>query len=156
MPKPKPASTVLSPWHYDEALIRSISQLPEGAYGFIYKITNLATGKWYVGKKNLYSTRNIKLGKRALAAREDKRASKKKVVVKESDWKSYYGSEPVLLQDIQQDGYDVFSRDILHVCYAKGSLTYQELRHQILLGCLESDNCYNGNLLGKFFRSTTQ
>lgn len=150
---PKPNTTGILPWHYRYGEpITEIFQFPEDAHGFVYRITNTRTGKWYVGKKNLYSTRNIKLGKKALAAREDKRASKRKVVVTESDWKTYYGSEPGLLKDIQTDGHGAFRRDILCICFTKAELTYEELRQQIILGCLESDNCYNGNLLGKFFR----
>lgn len=142
------------PWHLNYGnTATEISHFPDDAHGFIYRITNTKTGRWYVGKKNLYSVRNVKLGKKALAAREDKRLSKKKVIVKESDWKTYYGSEPELLKDIQQNGYEFFRREILCVCHTKTALTYQELRHQILWGCLESDNCYNGNLLGKFFRA---
>lgn len=142
------------PWHFNYGdPITDISQFPGKAHGFIYRITNTKTGKWYVGKKNLYSVRNVKLGKRALDARQDKRLSRKKVVVKESDWKIYYGSEPELLKDIQQHGHEFFLREILCVCHTKAALTYQELRHQILCECLESDNCYNDNVLGKFFRA---
>lgn len=142
----------LPPWHYKNQKITDISQLPDGSLGFIYRIINTETRKWYVGKKNLHSTRNIKLGKRALAAREDKRSSKKKTVIKESDWKMYYGSEPELLKDIEVQGHRYFYREILCICHTKADLTYEELRHQILLGCLESDNCYNNNIAGRYFR----
>lgn len=150
---PKPTITPTS-WIYLGRFITDISQLPDDTHGFIYKITDTRTGKWYIGKKNLYSTRNIKLGKKALAAREDKRTSKKKTVVAESDWKTYFGSELQLVQDVQRDGHDVFRREIIVTCRTKGELTYQEARYQILGGCLESDNCYNRTILGKFFRSS--
>lgn len=140
-------------WYYEGEQITDISQIPDEAIGFIYKIVNGETGKFYVGKKNLYSTRNIKLGKKALAAREDKRLSKKKKIVKESDWKTYFGSEPVLKEEIENDGDKYFHRTILHFCNSKKSLTYQEIRYQILSGCLESQISYNSNISGKFFRS---
>lgn len=147
-PKPTPP-----PWYYTTTEMKDISVFPEDAYGFIYRITSLQTGRWYVGKKNLYSIRTKKLGKRALDAREDKRASKKKTVVAESDWKTYFGSEPELLEDLREHGSEAFLREILCICTSKTSLTYEEVRHQILLGCLESDNSYNKNILGKFFRT---
>lgn len=142
----------MNAWVYNARFISDISQLPAGAYGFIYLIEHLPTGKWYIGRKNLYSERNIKLGKRALAAREDKRASKKKKTITESDWKTYHGSEPTLLKDVELHGYTSCRRQILHVCFDKTSLTYEEVRHQILRGCLESDNCYNNNIAGRYFR----
>lgn len=149
-------NTTPSCWVYNCRDITDISWFPEGSYGFVYKITDLTTGRWYIGKKNLYSLRNIKLGKKALAAREDKRSSKKKTICKESDWKAYYGSEPELLKDVQKNGPSSFVRQILCICYSKASLTYEEVRHQFLNSCLESDLCYNGNILGKFFKSNTR
>jgi hypothetical protein len=143
-------------WFYNDEEIVDISQFPEDAFGFIYVIVNNLNNKFYVGKKNLFSERNIKLGKRELAALTDKRLSKKKKVKKESDWKSYWGSEEELKKDIKEHGYDNLSRRILYISGNKASLTYQELRHQILLECLESENSYNKNILGKFFKKVAE
>lgn len=143
----------MKPWNHEAIEISDINQMPEGTIGFIYAIINIATDKFYIGKKNIHSTRNIPLGKKALAERTDKRLSKKKKVIKESDWKTYMGSEPTLKEDIKTYGDDNFLRGILCFCSSKKSLTYQEIRYQILGGCLEKDNCYNSNILGKFFRS---
>lgn len=141
-------------WLYNGEEITDISQLGEGAIGFIYKITSvIGKQKFYIGKKSLLSTRNIPLGKKALAERTDKRLSKKKKVVKESDWKTYCGSESTLKEDIINYGDEYFHREILHICDSKKSLTYQEIRYQILNQCLESGNSYNSNIIGKFFRS---
>jgi len=143
-------------WFYKGEAIIDISQLPENAYGIIYKIWDIRNDKFYIGKKNLYSERNIKLGKKALAALPDKRMSKKKKIKKESDWKDYWGSEEELKLDIETYGLQCFRRTILYICYDKTTLTYQELRHQILHGCLESDICYNKQLLGKFFKKAAK
>lgn len=141
----------MNEWVYSKERIIDIDQFPSGSIGFIYRISNDNTGRYYIGKKNLYSDRNIPLGKKALAERTDKRASKKKKVRKESDWKTYYGSEPILKGDIDILGYEPFSREILQICSSKKSLTYQEIRHQIFQGVLENDKAYNSNILGKFF-----
>jgi len=139
-------------WIYKDKEILDINQFPSGSYGFIYRIDVDETSKFYIGKKNLYSNLNVKLGKKALASLTDKRLSKKKKVTKESDWKTYFGSEAVLKEDIKKYGYNNIQRTILHISDNKASLTYQEVRHQILLGCLESDTCYNGQVLGKFWK----
>lgn len=139
-------------WFYEDKEIIDISQLPENAYGFIYQIHNANNGRYYIGKKNLYSERNIKLGKKALAAREDKRSSKKKKIIKESDWKIYHGSEEELKKDIETYGYDHFYRTILCICYNKATLTYSEVKWQMTTGCLEDAKSYNKNILGKFYK----
>lgn len=137
-------------------LITDISQFPDGTIGFIYQIVNEATGKFYIGKKSLQSTRTKALTKKELATLTDKRMSKKRKVSKESDWKTYMGSNEALKKDIIVYGQDNFSRSILHFCDHKASLTYQELRYQILYAVLESDNCYNDCCLGKFYRSAAK
>lgn len=139
-------------WYHNNKIIYSIEDLPENAHGIIYKISRIDDGKFYIGKKNLYSERNVKMGKKEAAKITDKRRKLTKKVKKESDWKSYYGSEDILKRDVKELGEEMFKREIIHVCFNKKSLTYQELRHQFLNGCLESDNCFNGNIAGKFFR----
>lgn len=139
-------------WIYNGIEITDKAQLPEGVIGFIYKITGKTSGKYYIGKKSIHSVRKKPLTKKELATLEDKRSSKKKTVVKESDWKTYMGSEEDLKKDIKSLGEDYFYREILHFCCNKTALTYQEVRYQILFGVLESDNCYNRNILGKFYK----
>lgn len=36
----------------------------DNSVGFIYKITNLTNNKFYIGKKQFYSTRTVKLSKK--------------------------------------------------------------------------------------------
>jgi hypothetical protein len=140
-------------WFYKDEVITDISQFPENVYGFIYKIQRISDGKFYIGRKNLYSERTKALTKKELEQHtgKGKRPTKKKVV-SESDWKTYYGSEKSLKEEVSKVGTEAFKREILHLCTHKKQMTYQELRHQILEGCLESDNCFNGNILGKFWK----
>lgn len=119
------------------------------AIGFVYKITNLDNGKIYIGKKNFFSKRNVKLGKKELAARTDKRKSKKKVVIKEMKWQTYVGSNKELTEDIKSGA--TIKKEILCLAYSKQQLTYLETKYQFQYNVLEIDS-YNGNILGKFYR----
>jgi len=139
-------------WKHKEREINSIEDFPEGVKSFIYLITRISDGKFYIGKKNLYTERTKSLTKKELLEHTDKRKSKKKKVVAESDWKTYHGSEITLKEDVKKLGPDAFTREILHFCTNKKQTTYQEVRYQIEYKCLESDNSYNGQILGKFWR----
>lgn len=131
--------------------VTDISQLNKSdLIGFVYEIvTN--SGKVYIGKKNVYSTRKKKLGKKELALLTDKRLKKYKVVVKESDWKTYTGSNKELLAELK-NGETIRSREILNVCTTVKELTYFETKHLFCNDVLLSDNYFNDNILGKFYR----
>ena len=126
--------------------------VPEGAFGFIYGMSVLIDGvtRIYIGKKNFYSEQNIPLGKRALAAREDKRMSKKKKV-KKLNYKNYFSSQETLKQ-AKIDGLPI-KRVILKICYCKAELSYEEARYLFKTDALENDKYLNDNILGKFYRS---
>lgn len=144
-------------WYYNNKVIDSIEQFPEGSFGFIYKISCIDTGKFYVGRKNLYSERNVKMNKKELAEeaalKKPGKKRSKKLVIKESDWLKYYGSEPELKQDIKKLGPAAFKREILHITFSKKATTYREIYYQMILGVLESTNCYNSNISGYYFRN---
>ena len=127
---------------------------PQDYFGFVYKITNLTNGKFYIGKKYFYHTSNVKLGKKELAALPVTRGRKSttKQVIKESDWISYWGSSKELQQDVKELGAEMFECIILKLCKDKKELTYYELHYQCTNECLLSYNSYNDNILGKFFR----
>lgn len=140
-------------WLYKGQEIKELSDFPENTYGFIYKITKIEGRKFYIGRKNLYSERTKALTKKELAEHTGKgKKPTKKKVTSESDWMEYYGSEATLKAEVKSIGKESFKREILHLCTHKKQMTYQELRHQILHGCLESENSFNGNILGKFWK----
>ena len=58
--------------------------IPEHAVGFVYIMTAFIDGeeKKYIGKKNFYSIRKKKFGKKALANMTDKRAKKYSTIKK--------------------------------------------------------------------------
>ena len=121
-------------------------------FGFIYKITNLETGKFYIGKKVFIHNKKKKLTKKELAEQSGPgRKPTTKIVQTESDWKTYWGSSKELLSDLKLLGKDKFERSIISLCPNKKHLTYSELFYQIHYNVLVVDS-YNDNILGKFFR----
>ena len=122
------------------------------SFGFIYKITNLETGKFYIGKKAFIHSKKKKLTKKEKAEQSGPgRKPTSKVVQVESDWKKYWGSSKELLSDVKLLGEDKFERLIISTCPNKKHLTYSELFYQIHYNVLVVDS-YNDNILGKFFR----
>lgn len=138
-------------WYYHNNPISYLKSLPdsENAVGFVYKITNLITGKFYIGKKALFHTRKLKIGKREKQETKTRKTFKQQT--KESDWLTYYGSAEDLLADVSKYGPESFKREILEICYSKKYLVYAELKHMIKEDVLIK-NSYNGNILGKFYR----
>ena len=135
-------------WLYKNKEINEISDLPENAFGFVYKTTHLPTGKKYIGKKSLIYNLKKKLGKKEKALWEGKgRPPMYKRVLKESDWKTYYGSHSFIKEANKED----LTREILEIAYHKKELTYLECKYQFTLGVLENKSYLNDNILGKFF-----
>lgn len=149
-------------WTYNGRCITELSDMPEGTFGFIYKITNGKTNQYYIGKKQVVSIRKRKFGKREIAALEDKRMKKYEMVQKESNWKDYRSSNPTvqlwfheneLLREQGKQGInDQLELKILRFCSNKKSLTYYELQEQFYHDVLADEYSLNDNLLGKFFR----
>ena len=113
-------------------------------FGFVYRITNIQTGKQYIGRKYFIQKRKPKGGKRR--------------VTSESDWKKYYGSSPELKADISTYGKENFSREILSLHSTLGRTNYEETRqlflHNVLTEKLTDDTpaYYNSNILGRYYR----
>jgi hypothetical protein len=141
-------------WKYKEQIIENIEDFGEIIpFGFIYIVTHTPTGKKYLGKKSLFHTLNKKLGKKELAQQPVTRGRAKttKQIVKESDWKTYYGSEDFIKTLIKENKHSEFTREIIQLVYNKKLLTYFECKYQFTYGVLESTDWINNNVLGKFF-----
>ena len=140
-------------WLYKKKKIMEISQFPKDTFGFIYKVTHNPTGKIYFGRKNLYHNRKQKLSKRAISLIEGPgRKPKYKVVTKESDWQTYYGSNKEVKGLIKEGKENEFSRQILKLCSSKKLLTYYEAKFLFMNEVLEyPDKYFNDNILGKFY-----
>ena len=129
-------------WYYKEKQISSIEDMPEGTYGFVYEITHNPTGKKYLGKKVLQFNRTLP---------PLKGQKRKRKVVKESDWKTYYGSHDEI-KNLIKEGKDLeFERKIIKFVNNKKLLTYFEIKYQMINEVLENDNYLNFNILGKFY-----
>ena len=103
----------------------------ESIFGFVYLITNNLNGKKYVGKKFLtFAGHKMVKGK-------------KKKLRKESDWKTYYGSSPALLRDVEEFGKDNFTREILYLCRSRGECAYVESREIFATNALLREDYYN-------------
>jgi hypothetical protein len=122
--------------------------------GYIYVTLHLPTGRQYIGKKNFFHITNKKLGKKELAELPVARGKKptKKQVVKESDWKTYYGSAA----EIKILPKDEMNRYVLKLCKNKKELTYWETKMLFQYNVLEDDSYINDNILGKFYRKDLQ
>jgi hypothetical protein len=108
----------------------------EGYLSFVYEIEHLATGKKYIGKKNL--TRLIT--RPPLKGKKRKRKS-----IVPSDWRTYWGSSPQLQADVEAFGQEAFKRTILRLCKSKGEASYFEAKAQFDSNCLlHPEMFYNG------------
>jgi hypothetical protein len=134
-------------WYYDG---QEVTELPEDAIGFVYLITNVATGKMYVGKKL------AKFAKTSYKVVKLKNGTKKRKKIRSkinSDWQQYYGSSINLTEDINRLGADNFRREILYYCKSKSECSYIEAREQFSRRVLESDDYYNGHIQVRVHKS---
>ena len=141
-------------WTYKNEEVIDISDFPDNTYGFVYIITHLPTGKRYIGKKILYFTRKVKLGKKDLKAFEGVvgRRPSYKLAIKESDWKTYFGSNKEMQELIKTESSENWDRKILITCPTKKLLTYYETKYLFVYQTLEDpEDFWNDNILGKFF-----
>ena len=127
-------------WYFQNEIVES---LPEDCVGFVYLITNLTTGRKYIGKKlakfakTTYKTVKLKNGTK----------KKKKIRSKiDSDWRDYYGSNLELSKDVDTLGVENFKREILFYCKSKSECSYIEAREQFTHKVLESKDYYNGQI----------
>ncbi len=115
-------------------------------FGFVYRITNLQTGKQYIGRKYFVQKRKPRTG------------TSKRRVTSESDWKKYYGSSPELKADVKQFGRENFKREILSLHESLGKVNYEETKQLFLNNVLQetledgSPKFYNSNILGRYYR----
>ena len=118
--------------------------MPADTFGFVYLVTHTPSGKKYLGKKQLISNRTLP---------PLKGTKRKRKVQKESDWKTYYGSQTEVKQLVKESKDMLeFVREIRIFASTKKQLTYFETKLQFVNEVLENDEYLNSNILGKFFR----
>ena len=131
-----------NPWTYNGT---PFSSEDIGDYiGFVYRITNLVSGRSYIGRKYFWSLR--------------KPPGKSRRVRSESDWKRYYGSSTELTEERKKVGNTTYKREILSLHKSKGLTNFEETRQLFLNNVLTeamSDGTpafYNSNILGRYMR----
>ena len=130
---------------------KPVEEIEEKYTGFVYIITNLVTGKAYIGKKlskfSKTTTKTVTL----------KNGTKKKKKIKskiDSDWKTYWSSSKEVQDDVKALGEDKFTREILMFCLSKGTASYFEAKYQMQHEVLEHpDKWYNGIVNCRVHRS---
>ena len=131
-----------NPWTYEGSTFTSDNINDQ--FGFVYRITNLQTGKQYIGRKYFIQRRKPRGGKRR--------------VTSESDWKKYYGSSAELKADVKALGKSIFKREILSLHTTLGKVNYEETRqlflHNVLTESLAdgTPSYYNSNILGRYMK----
>ncbi len=126
-----------NPWTYKGTTFSSNDI--DSFFGFVYRITNLQSGRQYIGRKYFTQCRKPRGGKRK--------------VTSESDWKKYYGSSAELKSDVKELGCNLFRREILSLHRTKGWVNYEETKQLFLNNVLsEEENYYNSNILGRYMK----
>ncbi len=115
--------------------------VPEIAIGFIYLMTHKPSGKKYIGRKLLTQAHSYQRNKKIIKTR------------KESNWKDYWSSSPLIAEMIESEGTtDNFEREILVFAHNKSSLNYLEEKFCYVLGVLEKEEYLNSNIRSKMYR----
>lgn len=118
-------------WYYKN---EPYETTPEEYQGFVYLITELDTGKKYIGKKNFWRPKVLP---------KNSKRSRRVRTRTESDWQRYYGSSEHLQHLVESRGSERFRRDILYLCKTKGEMSYYEAKLQFERDVLLSDEYYN-------------
>ena len=139
----------VSPAMKVEDLIDNPNFVIEDFVGYVYITTHIPTNRQYVGRKAFFHNTTKKLGKKELAeipVTKGRRPSKK-LITKESDWKTYYGSATEIKLCKPED----MMRHVLRLCRTKKELTYYEAKYLFQHNVLEDSRFINDNILGKFY-----
>ena len=101
------------------------------AFGFVYMITHLKTGRKYIGKKffTKSKTKQVK--------------GKKKRSRVSSDWMTYWGSNKKLQEEVKENGVDQYTREILHLCKTRSECSYWETWEIFSRHALMHESYYN-------------
>lgn len=116
--------------------------------GFVYLITNLKSGRKYIGKKVLWRHSRVKV-----VGRQNRKRK-----VSPSDWTHYKGSCEELKEDIKNLGLECFRFEIVWLCKTRRDLTYKELEEQVKRDVLHVRSpdgqyaYYNGLISAKVYR----
>ena len=113
--------TIIDYGHWDISHVGEFNS--EDYYGFVYLVTNILTGRKYIGKKSMWSTCTKQVWKK------DRSGKKNTKVTKESPWRSYTTSSKLINAEILLG--TQFTFEILSLHTSKGTLAYSEVDHMV-------------------------
>lgn len=141
-------------WLYKGKILSKLEDFGEPTpFGFVYIITHLPSEKSYIGKKVLFFNQRKNLTKKELAeVKGPGRKPKTKIIIKESDWLSYFSSNKKLIELSKKEPNENFRREILVLTPNKKLLTYYETKLLFQNEVLEfPEKWFNDNISGHFF-----
>ena len=127
----------VSEWNYNNKPFDS--DIIGDYVGFVYEVYDTETEMKYIGKKKFWS----RVTRPPLKGKKNKRRS-----LKESDWKSYYGSSEVVKQLVENTGEWRFERKIIRLCKTSGEMSYYEMKEQLDNDVLLKPNEYHNAFVG--------
>jgi hypothetical protein len=114
--------------------------IPKNAIAFLYMITHVDSGRWYIGRKNLFR-KVVKIVK-----------GKKKRSLAPSEWKDYWSSSDYLKEQVKELGQDKFKREILIFVETASATIYGEEALLYMTGAMFDPLCINGHIRTKIMR----
>ena len=157
-------------WTYKQKQINSLEDIPEefkNYSGVIYLLeVKGGTRKYYLGQKKFYRDSKRLIGERELESLPNKRGVRKyksKSGSKKGQWiyyepiradngfMKYLGSSEVLKEDIKNGA--TVTRHILMFVEKPTMMNYWEQKLQFCKGVLESEDYYNDNIGGRFYKN---
>ncbi len=101
------------------------------AFGFVYIITHIKSGRKYIGKKFFTKSKTKQV-----------KGKKKKTRVS-SDWLTYWGSNKELQADVLVNGEAEYTREIIHICKTRAECSYWETFEIFNRHALLNESYYN-------------
>jgi hypothetical protein len=124
------------PWIYRGEVIDE--KEIESYHSFVYKITHIDTGFYYIGKKQIKTKRTY-------------RRNGKAVSIHKATYKGYFGSGTSWLEFVDMNDRWDFQREIIHLCHCPKIANYLEINEQMKLNCIYDGKCFNENIAGRYF-----
>ena len=108
----------------------NITEIPDDTLGFIYRITD-SGGKYYIGCKQTEKITKLK---------PLKGKKRKRIVIKESDWRTYCSSSGKIAEDVKLNK-DKFKFEILSFHPSKSTLKLEETKQ--IIEHIYDPKCWN-------------
>ena len=118
-------------WYFHNTPIEFTENDIGDAFGFVYIITHIKSGRKYIGKKFFTKSKTKQV-----------KGKKKKTRVS-SDWLTYWGSNKELQADVLVNGESEYTREIIHVCKSRSSCSYWETFEIFNRHALLNESYYN-------------